>query len=202
VIDGSDEENYKKIKEFDKKFNIELKHFPHNIHHGPGMYYGFNYIKTEQIILLDSDLIILNKGWLEDMQNNLRPTSYGIGDIQKEYYMSVEYTRIVDNNNLRRGLRSLRIKNVTKHVKVLVNYLHPACALLNRDIILKYHRPIKGGAPLINAMKEIHLQRVDILQCAQWLTDDFHLHKGIYIQHGDDHEGMGTVKRTGGYNLE
>jgi len=202
VIDGSDKENYEKIKDFVKKFEVELLHFDYNIHHGPGMTYGFNYIKTDQIMLLDSDLIILNEGWLEDMQNSLKLTSYGIGDIQKEYYMSVEHKRIVNNNNFRRGLGSLKIKNVYKHVKVWVNYLHPACALINRDVVLKYPKPIKGGAPLINAMKEIHLQKIDILQRAQWLTDDFHLHKGKYIQHGTDHAGMSTVVRTGGYNLE
>ena len=53
VIDGSSEENYKKIKNFDKKFGIQLIHFNYNIHHGPGMTYGIKQIKTDQILFVD-----------------------------------------------------------------------------------------------------------------------------------------------------
>ena len=63
--------------------------------------------------------------------------------------------------------------------------------------------PIKGGAPLIEAMKQIWLEKnTRILQRAQWLTDDLWQHKCCFVQHNGDHSGMGTVRATNGYHLD
>lgn len=209
VIDGSDEENYKKIKTFDKKFNIQLVHFNYNIHHGPGMTYGIKLIKTKRILLVDSDMIICNGGWLELMKNDLLPTSYGIGDIQKEYYLKdrpittpVAMSSITARRNIITARQNPRHNARTIQEKVWVDYLHPAFALINREVALRYPDPIKGGAPLIAAMKQISLEHNEkLLQRAQWLTDDLWLHKQQYVQHNGNHSGMGTVQRTGGYHL-
>lgn len=172
VIDGSDSKNYELIKDFPDKFNIELHHFGYNIHHGPGLAYGINYIKTDQILLLDSDLVVINKGFVEDLQSKLKPESYGIGDVQT-----------VNDKGF----------NVSKGI----SYLHPACALINRNIALKYPMPVKHGAPMIAAMKYLYDNNMDLLQHEKWVTNDFRSKNKIYVSH----DWMGTVKRVGGYNL-
>lgn len=173
VIDGSSEEMYAKIKDFPRKYNIELIHYAYNIHHGPGLTDGLKRISTEQVLFVDSDIIVLSGGWIEDMEKHLHPDSYGIGDIQQE----------LCNNRW-------------------IDYLHPALCLVNRKVALQYPDPMKGGAPLLNAMEAIRQSGKDILQRAGWLTADFHKHAGVYIQHNHNHEGMGTVGRTGGYHLD
>lgn len=202
VIDGSDKENYEKIKDFDKRFNVKLIHFDYNIHHGPGMTWGINYLKDyDRILLVDSDMIIHSNGWLKMMEEELRDDSYGIGDIQKEYLTTVVRRQKVQEEGRRRRHRKMVLKTVRE--KIYIEYLHPAFAFVNREIMLKYPMPIKGGAPLLPAMAKIWKeQKTDILQRAQWLTEDLWEHKCLYVQHNHNHEGMGTVKKTGGYNLE
>jgi hypothetical protein len=180
VIDGSDEQHFEKIREFPEKYDVRIIHFKYNIHHGPGMEYGITQCcKTGQILIMDSDMIIHNGGWLTDMYNQLKPESYGIGDVQKEFYMEGK-------------------------VKVWVPYLHPAFCLVNKKVVRQYPMPIKGGAPMIAAMKEIWLQKKSdkLLQRLDWLKDDLYKHKKQYVQHNENHEGMGTVARTGGYHLD
>lgn len=173
VIDGSSEENYNSIKSFVKKYHIEIHHFDFNIHHGPGLAYGIGYIKTSQILLLDSDLIVIKKGFVEDLQIKLKSESYGIGDVQTINELGY---------NVFRG----------------VKYLHPACALINREIVLRFPMPIKHGAPMIEAMQELNRQGLsDLLQHEEWVENDFRNKKKIFVSHS----WMGTVKRTGGYNL-
>lgn len=173
VVDGSDELNYEQIKDFPDKYNIELHHFSYNIHHGPGLAYGIKYIQTDQILLLDSDLIVINPGFIEDLQSKLLPESYGIGDIQ-----------IVNDKGF--------------NVKSGYIYLHPACALINREIVLQFPLPVKHGAPMIEAMFEINKQgKTGLLQYESWITNDFRNKEKKYIIH----DWQGTVNRTGGYHL-
>lgn len=203
VIDGSNKENYEKIKNFDKRFSISLMHFPYNIHHGPGLLLASKQVKTDRFLFLDSDMIIHSGEWLEMMDKELKKESYGIGDIQKEYYMTV----VSDSQprvtmQMIRTNRGRRLTPRQSTVKVWVDYLHPVCALINKNVYLKYPGPIKGGAPLIEAMKGLHLKHQNhLLQRAQWLTDDLHHHLCKYVQHNDNHAGMGTVTKTGGYHL-
>jgi hypothetical protein len=180
IVDGSDKENYEKIIGFADKFNVEIHHFDYNIHHGPGMAWGMNNINSEQILLLDSDVRVLNNGFIEDLQSKLRPESYGIGDVS-----------MVNENgiNVEQGIR----------------YLHPSCALINREVALRYALPIKHGAPMIEAMKDIHSKGLDILQHEPWVANDLvhsyydknTIENKTYI----NHEWSGTVSRTGGIHL-
>ena len=172
VVDGSLPEYYNKIITFPDKYKCEIHHFDYNIHHGPGMAYGIYTIKTPKILLLDSDLIVINNGFVEDLLSKLKPPSYGIGDVQTVNEVGV---------NTFRGIK----------------YLHPACTLINRDIVLEYPLPIRHGAPMIEAMKAIHDSGADILQHEPWVMNDFRNKDKIFISHG----WMGTVKRVGGYNL-
>ncbi len=180
VIDGSDNQNFEKIKDYPKRFNIELIHFNYNIHHGPGMAYGFQTIRTDQIILLDSDVRVLRRGFIEDLQSKLRSDSYGIGDIS-----------MVNHDGI----------NVPDGIK----YLHPSCALINRDIALKYQLPVRHGAPMLRTMETIHNSKLDILQHENWVAEDLkHSYykdelelKRNYIVH----EWRGTINKTGGINL-
>jgi glycosyltransferase involved in cell wall biosynthesis len=203
VIDGSDKENWEKIKDFDKKYDIELIHFDYNIHHGPGLAYGIKKITTPQALLVDSDIIIHSKGWLEIMTSELKKSSYGSGDIQKEYYMRPEEVNKAMHYGRGRDRRRKFVK-VRTQKQVWIDYLHPAFALINREIALQFPMPIKGGAPLIMAMKAIDDNGLSksILQRSDLVTEDFWKHTKKYIQHNEDCKGMGTVVRTGGYHLE
>jgi GT2 family glycosyltransferase len=173
VIDGSDKLNYRKIKSYEKKFNVRIIHFPFNIHHGPGMAYGIKQINTDRILLLDSDLLVIRGGFLEDLEAKLTTIAYGIGDIQ-----------IVND----RGM------NVDSGIK----YLHPACALINRGIAMRYSLPIFHGAPMLKAMIEIQSQGLSdtLLIHEPWITNDFRKPVKLFISH----EWQGTVQKTGGYH--
>jgi len=177
VIDGSDKAHYRRIKNFDRRFNVSIHHFDYNIHHGPGMAYGMKMITTPQILLLDSDIRILRGGFVEDLQSKLLPTSYGIGDV----------------SNINRDGVSI--------LETGVRYLHPACALLNRGVALSFPLPIKHGAPMIEPMEA--LKGRNLLQHEQWVSDDLihGLSNKLHAKHYIIHEWSGTVSRTGGIHL-
>ena len=173
VVDGSDEENYEYIKDFDKRFNITMHHFDYNIHHGPGMAFGIKHIDTDRILLIDSDIIFHGGGIIEIMDEQLKEHHYGIGDAQK---------------SIGKG-------------GIIIDYLHPAFALINRKVALRYTLPEKNGAPLLAAMHEMDLKKErDLIVMSKEVHSDFWDRKCKYIQHNDDHEGMGTVRKTGSYN--
>lgn len=179
IIDGSDIMNFQRIKDFPQRFNVQIIHFDYNIHHGGGMAYGFQEIKTEQIILLDSDVRILKPGFIEDLQSKLRPDSYGIGDIS-----------FINRDGI----------NCTNGIK----YLHPSCALINREVALKYPLPVRHGAPMIRTMEAINDSGLDILQHEYWLAEDlkhsYHKDESELKRNYIVHEWRGTVNKTG-WNL-
>lgn len=164
VVDGSDEYNFEKIKGFPEKYEIELCHFNYNVHHGPGLAWGMQHIKTEQILLLDSDIKILNNMAIENFKANLRAESYGIGGI-------------------------CFVNDIGMNIINGMKYLHPACALLNREVALRYPLPILHGAPMINTMVHIHYNKLDILQHEPNIINSI------------AHLGSGTVYSTGGLHL-
>jgi glycosyltransferase involved in cell wall biosynthesis len=173
VVDGSSDENFEKIECFADKYKVTIHHFPYNINHGAGMRHGIRCIETEQILLLDSDVVIIRAGFIEDLQRKLKHESYGIG--------SVGY---IDQNG------------ESKYSGI--KYLHPSCALLNREIVCEYPMPRNHGAPMIDSMKAIP----DILQHEQWVTDDL-IHSFKHEaenNHFIHHSWSGTFGR-GGMNL-
>lgn len=173
IVDGSDEANFNQMKIFATRYRVRFIHFDYNIHHGPGMAYGIQNIKTDQILLLDSDVIIYHKGFVEDFATKLRPDSYGIGAV------------FFDDETEQ------------------VNYLHPACALVNKKVVLKYPLPIKYRSPMMPAMHYLHDHGlVHLLQDEPWVHNDFsgwpheldpESERIIYVQH----HWAGTIKRSG-----
>lgn len=175
VIDGSDENVSKKILRIGKMFKAEVHHFPYNIHHGPGMAFGIKYIQTPKILFLDSDVIILKSGFIEDLSGKLTSEAYGIGDIQD-------------------------INESGFNVDTGIKYLHPALALCNRNVILKYPLPTLHGAPFIKAMRIIHDKNLSnqLLIHEPWINNDFRKPEKKFIIH----DWKGTVDRTGGYHYD
>ena len=173
LVDGSDDKHYPDVLAVVEKYSdIELHHFAYNIHHGPGLAYGFSQIEDERIIVIDSDIVFINPGSIELLDAELRPDSYGIGDIQ---------TVNSKGFNVAHGIA----------------YLHPAFMLVNRSVVMQWPMPVKAGAPMIETMTAIHRQGADILQYAEWVTNDFRMAEKYYISH----DWQGTVSRTGGYHL-
>jgi len=177
VVDGSSAENYEPIRLFPKRYNIIMYHFDHNIHHGPGMAFGIEQINTDRILLIDSDIIFRGPGIVEIMNKELKDNEYGIGDIQKEKFIDPKNKRIA-----------------------WLYYLHPAFALINRKVAIRYTLPEKNGAPLISAMREIEQEGSNIIKMSKEVHTDFWDHTEKYIQHNHNHIGMGTVTKTGSYN--
>jgi hypothetical protein len=111
------------------------------------------------------------------MLSKLLPDSYGIGDVS---------TIGRDGMNIVNGIK----------------YLHPSCALINREIALRYPLPIKHGAPMIRAMEAIN--GLNILQHENWVAEDL---KHSYYKDESElkrnfivHEWRGTVNKMG-WNL-
>jgi SAM-dependent methyltransferase len=83
-----------------------------------------------------------------------------------------------------------------------VKYLHPALMLCNIDEMRKWPLPIKHGAPMTETMIALHdAGRSNLLAEVDWVFD--------VIEKTPDvapkfliHEGRGTVKRSGSYNLD
>lgn len=171
VVDGSSQKYYERIKEYGKEFNVNIVHFDTNIHHGGGLAYGLTTIQTSQVLFLDSDITILQGGFIEDLQSKLRPESYGIGDISEVNELGV---------------------NVPNGIK----YLHPSFALINREVALSYPLPVRHGAPMLNTMKA-----TPPIQHEQWIADDLKNSIEKKTCKYFIHEWKGTVNRTGGYNL-
>lgn len=190
IIDGSSKELYDEMMGLINNYvNIEVHHFDFNIHHGPSISYAFNKLTSSQVLVLDSDVTILNNGFLEDLKKNLPKDAYGIGDCQ-----------FVDekgfNVGSRRGAIGLKESEMTEGG---YRYLHPACMLVNRNVALNYDLPIKHGAPMLSTMIDIHNKGMSkLLIHSDWVYNDNRNEPKIYI----NHPWCSTVNRTGGYNLE
>lgn len=190
IIDGSDKDKRQELisllQEFD---NWTIHPFSGNIHHGPGLSYGFRMLTEKQILVLDSDVTILKNGFLEDLQKNLPDWAYGIGDCQ---FVDEKGWNIGSRNNAH-GLRESEMTDGG------YRYLHPACMLINREIALKYPMPIKHGAPMIETMIAItNTGKQNILIHSDWVYNDNRNEPKKFMSH----PWMGTVSKTGGYNLD
>jgi len=180
IIDGSAAEYVPAIEKVCSKYpDVKFIHFDYNIHHGPGMAWAFQNMKLSgPVLVLDSDIFILKRGFLESMLDALKPGMYGVGSISyvNEGGYDVDY---------RNGA---------------IRYLHPACMLCNMEVVLRWPMPIKHGAPMVNAMVAIHnAGQHELIGDIEWLTSDFSKHP---TQNYIRHDWQGTVKRSGGYHLE
>ena len=122
VIDNTPKAKVKKIKDVKTLNTFE------NLGHGTGLNIGISLIKSNEILIFDSD-IIMKKPCIEEMYYNIG-CNYGIGNI------------ITVN---KKGFNDY----------VGIKYLHPHFCMINRSMYYKYHRFIHHGAPFIKTMIEL-----------------------------------------------
>lgn len=180
IIDGSNPDVAEKIRAITDGFeNVEFIPFGYNIHHGPGLSWAINHLGLSgEVLFLDSDVEILNGGFIESLHSHLRPGMYGVGSIQLVNEQG--YDRPQDG---------------------AVRYLHPACMLTNIEVVRQWPMPIKHGAPLVSTMLAIHNAGAHhLIGSIDWVREDFAHNpaKRNYIKH----DWQGTVIRTGGYHYD
>ncbi len=179
VIDGSNPDISLKIRAIAESFpNVEFIAFGYNIHHGPGMSWAIQNLGLEgQVLFLDSDVEIVRGGMIESLQGALTPEMWGAGGIQQVDELGED--RPQDG---------------------AVAYLHPACMLVNIEVVRQWPLPIKHGAPMIPTMLALHRAgQARLLKHMDWVKDDFGPDTG---RHYLRHTWMGTVLRTGGYHYD
>jgi predicted O-linked N-acetylglucosamine transferase (SPINDLY family)/SAM-dependent methyltransferase len=178
VIDGSRSEVAAQIKPVTESYaGVSFIPFGYNIHHGPGMTWAIeNLGLTGPVLFIDSDVEILKRGFLESLADELTPELYGVGGIQQ-----------VNEHGYDRDDGA-------------VAYLHPACMLVNIEVMRRWPMPIKHGAPLILAMLALHRAgQSHLLKHMDWVKHDFRTNENrIFIKH----DWQGTVIRTGGYHYD
>ncbi len=180
IIDGSSEQHYRAIEAVCAKYpDVTFIHFDYNIHHGPGMAWAFQNLELQgPVLVLDSDIFVLKRGFLESMAAELAPGMYGVGYVNhvNEGGFDVDYEAGA------------------------IRYLHPACMLVNIEVLRAWPMPTRHGAPMTEPMLAIHRAGQDqLIGAIAWIKDDF-LREDI--NHYLRHDWQGTVKRTGGYHLE
>jgi hypothetical protein len=180
IIDGSSEQHYRAIEAVCHRYpNVRFIHFDYNIHHGPGMAWAFQNLDLHgPMLVLDSDIFILKRGFLESMAEQLDEKMYGVGYVNhvNEGGFDVDYEAGA------------------------IRYLHPACMLVNIEVLREWPMPTRHGAPMTEPMVALHRAgRDDLVKGIAWIKNDF-LSEGP--NHYLRHDWQGTVKRTGGYHLE
>ena len=181
VVDGSDAGFAPKIAAICAAVpGVTLHAMGYNIHHGPGMAWALqNLGLNEQVLFLDSDIVVLREGFIEALQVELQPGDYGAGGVG---YVNQ------DGFDIPYGYGA-------------VPYLHPPCMLCNAEVMRQWPLPIKHGAPMVEAMKALHRTgQSRLLRHLDWTANDVTMGtpKKVYI----DHLGKGTSSATGGYHLE
>ena len=180
IIDGSGAEHYRAIEAVCARYaNVRFIHFDYNIHHGPGMAWAFQNLELQgPVLVLDSDVVVLNRGFVESMLEQLRPGMYGVG-----------YTNHVNEGGFDVDYEAGAIR-----------YLHPACMLVNIEVVRQWPMPTRHGAPMTVPMLALHRAgRDDLIAGIAWLKEDF---KVDGVNHYLRHDWQGTVKRVGSYHLE
>jgi hypothetical protein len=181
IIDGSEQIHYEAIRLFCESVdNVELIHFDYNIHHGPGMAWAFQHLPfTGRVLVLDSDVVVVNPGFIESLAEHLRPDMYGVG-----------YLGIVNEEGFDLDLSTDKG----------IPYLKPPCMLLNIEVVRQWPMPEKHGAPMTPTMIAIHnAGRSDLLGRVDWLHQDF---DGIPPRQYLIHDWQGTSKANNSYELD
>jgi SAM-dependent methyltransferase len=183
IIDGSSAEHYPAIEAVCARFaDVRFIHFDYNIHHGPGMAWAFQNLELQgPVLVLDSDIQIIKSGFLESMLAELTPDMYGVGYVNhvNEGGFDVDYS------------------------EGAIAYLHPACMLVNIEVLRQWPMPTKHGAPMTDAMLALHRAgRHELIKGIDWLREDFVADSATAGRHFLRHDWQGTVKRSGSYNLD
>ena len=111
---------------FSRRFNLQ-RFNDKNIHHGPALDQGIRKATTPWILTFDSDAILFKKGLLEAMESYIDINTYAIGhELQMNKY------------GFKDGNRASLIK-----------YIHPFCALFNKDKYFQLTPFQKHGSPCL-----------------------------------------------------
>lgn len=141
VVDNSDKKISKRGKKIEvlnkdlydipnKDINFKIYKIGKNIHHGPGMDYGINQIKTDYILILDSD-VKLHKNLLSLFNKYIKKDFTCIG---LKIFVNQKGFNVSDGGIL---------------------YIHPSCLLLSKEKYTnKNVKFIKHGAPCLDFMKK------------------------------------------------
>jgi len=183
VIDGSDADNATKVNEVSRAFeNVHFHGFDYNIHHGPGMAWAIQNLSfSGPVLFIDSDMRATENGFIEDLYGHLESHLYGVGYVIYVNRDGFTITEGIDDSSVR--------------------YLHPALMLCNIEVMREWPMPIKHGAPMTDTMVRLHDEgRSDLLFNINWVSDvvENTLPNPPFLLH----EGRGTVKRSGSYNLD
>ncbi len=184
IIDGSDDQHYRDIERKCSEYsNVRFIHFDFNIHHGPGMAWAFKNLGLRgPVLVLDSDISVVRHGFLEQMHGELTENLYGVG-----------YVNQVNEGGF----------DVSTPQDDAISYLHPACMLVNMEVVLAWPMPTKHGAPMIEPMMAMHRAgRSDLIVGLDWIREDFGADPLSTFRHYLRHDWQGTVKNSGSYNLE
>ena len=180
VVDGSEQGPLGKIGKMLREFeDVTLHAQGYNIHHGPGMAWAITHLNLgPRALFLDSDILILKPGFIENLSVILQPDDYGVGcvaHVNREGF-DVPY-----------GYGA-------------VPYLHPPCMLCNVEVMRQWPLPIKHGAPMVGAMLALFdAGKSHLLKDVEWTRNDISPGtRKLYL----DHIGRGTVTATQGYHLE
>ncbi|MYN43136.1 methyltransferase domain-containing protein [Duganella sp. FT109W] len=179
IIDGSNPDVAEQIRTIAARHdNVEFIAFGYNIHHGPGMAWAIRHLGLAgEVLFLDSDVEILQGGFLESLHNQLRPEMYGVGNLHQVNRLGYDQ----DDGAVR--------------------YLHPACMLTNIEVVRQWPMPIKHGAPMIATMLAIHDAGAhQLIAGVDWVAQDFASRPTQ--RHYIKHDWQGTVIRTGGYHYD
>ena len=150
IIDGSPKGSQCfRVSQSMYKGNTIVKNVEYNIGHGNGMKLGITMVQTSHFALIDSDTVIKGQVF-EQMEKYLASNVYGVGKVVK-----------VDKkgNNDENG----------------IHYLHPYFAVINKQLYLKHLPIIHHGAPMLNAMISLSMQKEhSIINFSK--IDDYVLH--------------------------
>ena len=141
-----------------------------NVGHGPALHQGILLSTAEFVFTLDSDCLVLSRGFIELMLDNFisDPFLYAIG------------RRIYTNHN---GVPYPH-QHKDHTAKIGVPYIHPFAMMLRRDRYLHLPPFLHSGAPAISNMRQAFVERAHI--------------KHFPIYEYVRHYGAGTRKMFGG----
>ncbi|MET0333749.1 MAG: methyltransferase domain-containing protein, partial [Rhizobacter sp.] len=180
IVDGSEAAHLAKIREVVAGFEgVHLHAMEYNIHHGPGMAWAIQNLNLSgPVLFLDTDILVVREGFIEEMLAALQPDDYGVGGVA---YVNRDGFDI-------------------EYAYGAVPYLHPPCMLCNVEVMRQYPMPVKHGAPMVAPMLALHdANRSELVRNIDWCMNDVRMGtEKVYI----DHFGKGTSSRTGGYHLE
>lgn len=156
VNNGDDKESKSFLSLFvQKDKNILLLTPGRNLHHGPGMHEAIKNVSTDWILTFDSDCELLRNSLIEDMFQKVDENTYVIGEI----------------------ININKFGFFAKEGEQSFAYVHPKCALFNREIYWKLAPFEKHGAPCITNQIEAQSKHYKLIN---FPVDDYihHIQRG------------------------